>query len=507
MTTELPQDEAGGMSKETKIGLAIICVLFAVFAAVLYVRLTGTDDPGTKLASANGKSDDKEKPADDDGDTDDADAEETVVVAGDESGTSGRPTQRTDENDDPLWARSATRNLAGGASDGGEQDNDEQDEDDESEIDSDTETRLAGRSRYNGNTTSGTLGSDYRQRHALGSKSGGRLAGRRPLAADADLESDVEPDELDEDSAGAFVASDDDSESGVDSADEQATDDESGEASALSDAEDETSEDGADAGESGLDDESEESGTTQVAAEDDDPTTDRRDESLAGMESDDNPSQRSELEADDDGETSARSVAAPKSRYPRDLRRDFGQLRKSGEVDLSPSPTSRKAAIALAKEAEQDAQEDAEGNDADTDEDESLADSSTSAAGRLSRPTANNPFAKNRSAAPRYNPRAGSGADSRFTNDDEAVDSQSAQESDESDAPDGDRTYVVREDDTLFDIARRELGKSSRWVEIYELNRERLGEDFEYLTPGMEIALPAASKTSYTAGRGANPRG
>ena len=54
----------------------------------------------------------------------------------------------------------------------------------------------------------------------------------------------------------------------------------------------------------------------------------------------------------------------------------------------------------------------------------------------------------------------------------------------------GGRTYVVQEGDTLFDIARYELGKASRWVEIHELNRNLLGNDFDYLTPGIELALP-----------------
>jgi nucleoid-associated protein YgaU len=53
------------------------------------------------------------------------------------------------------------------------------------------------------------------------------------------------------------------------------------------------------------------------------------------------------------------------------------------------------------------------------------------------------------------------------------------------------RTYVVKEGDTLFDIARAELGRSSRWAELYELNRDQLGDDFDYLTPGMELLLPA----------------
>ncbi|MGA2033879.1 MAG: LysM domain-containing protein [Thermoguttaceae bacterium] len=55
----------------------------------------------------------------------------------------------------------------------------------------------------------------------------------------------------------------------------------------------------------------------------------------------------------------------------------------------------------------------------------------------------------------------------------------------------GGRAYVVQEGDTLFDIARHELGKASRWAEIYEMNREALGKDFDYLTPGMQLTLPA----------------
>jgi nucleoid-associated protein YgaU len=55
----------------------------------------------------------------------------------------------------------------------------------------------------------------------------------------------------------------------------------------------------------------------------------------------------------------------------------------------------------------------------------------------------------------------------------------------------GGRTYTVQEGDTLVIIARNELGKASRWGEIYELNREALGKDFNYLTPGMQLALPA----------------
>lgn len=54
----------------------------------------------------------------------------------------------------------------------------------------------------------------------------------------------------------------------------------------------------------------------------------------------------------------------------------------------------------------------------------------------------------------------------------------------------GNRVYVVEEGDTLYDIARIELGRADRWVEIYQLNREMLGDDFDYLAPGTRLVLP-----------------
>ncbi len=53
------------------------------------------------------------------------------------------------------------------------------------------------------------------------------------------------------------------------------------------------------------------------------------------------------------------------------------------------------------------------------------------------------------------------------------------------------RVYVVEEGDTLFDIARHELGTPARWVEIFELNADRLSNDFDYIRPGTELVLPA----------------
>ena len=63
----------------------------------------------------------------------------------------------------------------------------------------------------------------------------------------------------------------------------------------------------------------------------------------------------------------------------------------------------------------------------------------------------------------------------------------------------GGRTYTVAEGDTLFNIARYELGKASRWAEIYDLNRDVLGKDFNYLTPGMQLVLPEGEKSDVIA--------
>ncbi len=51
-------------------------------------------------------------------------------------------------------------------------------------------------------------------------------------------------------------------------------------------------------------------------------------------------------------------------------------------------------------------------------------------------------------------------------------------------------THTVQEGETLFDIARQRLGKASRWVDIYQLNRSQLGERLEYFRPGLTLRLP-----------------
>ncbi len=56
------------------------------------------------------------------------------------------------------------------------------------------------------------------------------------------------------------------------------------------------------------------------------------------------------------------------------------------------------------------------------------------------------------------------------------------------------RSYVVQAGETVFDIARRQLGEARRWVEIVELNPNtfRAGpSSLEQLTPGTTLLLPA----------------
>jgi nucleoid-associated protein YgaU len=60
----------------------------------------------------------------------------------------------------------------------------------------------------------------------------------------------------------------------------------------------------------------------------------------------------------------------------------------------------------------------------------------------------------------------------------------------------GTKVYVVEEGDTLFKIAKEHLGNPSRWGEVYQLNRELLGKDYDYLKPGTELLLPSGEPRS-----------
>jgi len=55
------------------------------------------------------------------------------------------------------------------------------------------------------------------------------------------------------------------------------------------------------------------------------------------------------------------------------------------------------------------------------------------------------------------------------------------------------RFHVTESGDTLFDVARQRLGQASRYLEIHELNRFRIPEQVDHLTPlkpGLRLLLP-----------------
>jgi outer membrane biosynthesis protein TonB len=54
------------------------------------------------------------------------------------------------------------------------------------------------------------------------------------------------------------------------------------------------------------------------------------------------------------------------------------------------------------------------------------------------------------------------------------------------------KTVTVVSGDTLSGIAQRELGNGDRWGEIYELNKDVVGDDPNLILPGQELKMPGA---------------
>jgi nucleoid-associated protein YgaU len=52
------------------------------------------------------------------------------------------------------------------------------------------------------------------------------------------------------------------------------------------------------------------------------------------------------------------------------------------------------------------------------------------------------------------------------------------------------RTYQVQPGDTFYEIARSQLGSSSRWQELFELNKEIVHGDPKRLHVGQVLVLP-----------------
>ncbi|MBU5441205.1 LysM peptidoglycan-binding domain-containing protein [Paenibacillus sp. MSJ-34] len=52
------------------------------------------------------------------------------------------------------------------------------------------------------------------------------------------------------------------------------------------------------------------------------------------------------------------------------------------------------------------------------------------------------------------------------------------------------KTYVVKAGDSLSKIAKQQLKSSSRWKEIYNLNKKVIGPDPNKLKPGQKLVMP-----------------
>jgi nucleoid-associated protein YgaU len=69
----------------------------------------------------------------------------------------------------------------------------------------------------------------------------------------------------------------------------------------------------------------------------------------------------------------------------------------------------------------------------------------------------------------------------------------------------GGRLYAVIKGDTLYDIAKYELGDPARMGEIFELNRDILADDANHLPVGMELLLPPRVAPNVTRNPGRDP--
>ena len=57
--------------------------------------------------------------------------------------------------------------------------------------------------------------------------------------------------------------------------------------------------------------------------------------------------------------------------------------------------------------------------------------------------------------------------------------------------PAGDtKTYVVKKGDSLSEIAQREMGDGDRWKELYEANKDAVGDNPDLIQPGTELTIP-----------------
>ncbi len=64
------------------------------------------------------------------------------------------------------------------------------------------------------------------------------------------------------------------------------------------------------------------------------------------------------------------------------------------------------------------------------------------------------------------------------------------------------RIYEVARGETVYDIARKQLGRVSRWREILQLNQDQLGGDIDAVAPGMRLRLPDEGRSEVARQRG-----
>jgi len=60
-------------------------------------------------------------------------------------------------------------------------------------------------------------------------------------------------------------------------------------------------------------------------------------------------------------------------------------------------------------------------------------------------------------------------------------------------APDeikGEKSYTIKSGDNLSDIAEEQLGDANRWKEIYEMNKDVIGDNPDLIHPGKKLKLP-----------------
>ena len=61
--------------------------------------------------------------------------------------------------------------------------------------------------------------------------------------------------------------------------------------------------------------------------------------------------------------------------------------------------------------------------------------------------------------------------------------------------PQAARTYTVADGDSLWKIAKKELGAGTRWTELYDKNRAVIGDNPDRLKPGQVLTLPDSNES------------